>query len=100
MSGKVQFVPIERLFIYGGETIRVYSIGWLAYMCNRNQQSIRRWQRDKILPAPIFDLNDGKRWYTAAELIGYAKIVRSANIRPGVDSLLGMRQHMNLFKMR
>lgn len=78
-----QLLPMEKKVVYGAETISLYSIGYLAYMSHRSQATIRRWQRNGILPKPIFDLYDGKRWYTAPELIGYTQIVRQGNVRAG-----------------
>ncbi len=88
---ELKFIPQEKSIIYGSHSIKVYSIGFLSYMCNRSQNCIRRWQRTKILPRPIFDLYDGKRWYTAAELIGYTQIVRQGNIRAGAKMPISVK---------
>ncbi len=97
---KQGIIPVEKNFIYGDSVLKMYSIGWLAYMCNRSQVCLRKWQRDGILPRPLFDLNDGRRWYTAAELIGYAKIIREGNVSPGRKSLFAVKEWMWRFRLR
>jgi hypothetical protein len=97
---KQQGIPLERNFIYEGYSLRLYSIGWLAYMCNRSQVCIRKWQRNGVLPRPIFDLNDGRRWYSVAELLGYSKIIRESNIRPGKQSLFAVKEWTARYKLR
>lgn len=36
-----------------------------------------------MFPSPIFKLSDGYRWYCAAEIHGYSRLVKSAGLRPG-----------------
>jgi hypothetical protein len=84
------FIPRTKKILYKGVLFPVYSIGWLAHLTNRVQKSIRQWERDKILPRPIMDANDGKRWYLAAEIMGYVKIVQTSDLRPGVPG--GLKQ--------
>ena len=66
---------------FGDATIELYSIAWLAHLCNRTQRSLYVWEKRNILPSPIFDLNDGRRWYCAGELIGYSHLVRTLTPR-------------------
>ena len=77
--------PRNKRITYLGATLTVYSIGYFAHIVNRSSDSVRRWERTKVLPTPIFSLpEDKRRWYTAAELYGYAEIFRKSNIRPRV----------------
>jgi hypothetical protein len=82
---KIKKTPPSKIVAFRNHSITVYSIGWLAILTNRSSQSVRLWERRQLLPKPILQLNDGFRWYTAAELLGYSKIYNAAGITPGVS---------------
>lgn len=75
----------SKVVLFKKVRVTVYSIAWLAHLCNRSADTIRRWERRGVLPKPILSSEDGRRWYTASELRGYANIVKANNPRRHVD---------------
>jgi DNA-binding transcriptional MerR regulator len=74
--------PLTKEVRMGEFRFRLYSISWLARLVNRSANTVRRWEARDCLPRPIIDVPGKKaRWYSAAELRGYAKIIHQANIR-------------------
>lgn len=69
---------------YKDRAITVYSIGWLALLVNRTVTQVRRWEKAKILPPPLLDAHDNRRWYTAGELHGYSRVFKASNVRTGM----------------
>ena len=94
------FVPRTKTSFLAGHKVKLYSIGWLAYMCDRTRDTIRRWERTNILPAPIFHVSENARWYTAAELMGYSQIIRTANIKRGEKTLLPVMRRTHEFRSK
>ena len=76
--------PPKKNIVYNGHAMTVYGIGWLAYLTHRKTHTVRSWERKKILPRPILDLKDGRRWYTTAELIAYVRIFNRCVFKPMV----------------
>ncbi len=75
-------VPPKKKIRFKGCELTVYGIGWLAILCNRGTQSVRRWESDGHLPKPLLDLKSAdRRYYTVAELLGYSEIYKRANVR-------------------
>jgi predicted DNA-binding transcriptional regulator AlpA len=68
---------------YRNRQLRLYSLKWLAVMCHRHPQTFYRLEKEGSMPRPIFDIGDAVRWYTAAEIKGYAKLFKAAKLRPG-----------------
>lgn len=63
--------------------MRLYSLSWLARLSGKSPRTFHRWERDGCFPQPILSLNDGYRWFTAAEVNGYAALVKACGIRMG-----------------
>ena len=74
--------PRKRVRFRGYE-FRLYSIAWLANLSGKSAKTIAMWERDNNFPTPIFDLKDGYRWYTSAELHGYRRLIAASNLRRG-----------------
>lgn len=72
--------------MYEGEALELYSLGWLAYVCHRTSRSLYLWEKAGVLPKPIFDIKDGRRWYCATELVGYNVIVERLTPERSKDS--------------
>lgn len=72
--------------LFKGEALELYSVGWLAYVCHRTARSIYLWEKAGVMPKPIFDIKDGRRWYCATELVGYNVIVERLTPEHAKDS--------------
>lgn len=60
----------------GFHVMRVLSLTETAEVWGRNQMTVKRWIRDKIIPAPIiFDTSRGYSHYTASEVAIVAKLL-------------------------
>ena len=83
-------------------TAELYAIGWLAYSCNRTQRTLYVWEKESILPRPLFDIGDKRRWYTSAELIGYGLVVSNCtpvNVKAGkLIDLVILRKSLQEFR--
>lgn len=95
-------LPFKRTVILGDVSITVYSIGWLAYLVKRHQQTVRKWEDAGVLPRPIFDGQIDKvyRWYVAAEIWGYAKIYNSLPMPSTIKDAKRVAKAMSAFKER
>jgi hypothetical protein len=70
--------------LVNGVMMTVYSIGWLGLLTNKGIANIRRWERLKILPKPIVIIpGEDRRYYLAAELVGYSEIYKRSDVRAG-----------------
>lgn len=68
---------------YEGIRLRLYSVAWLSLLCGKSTRTIHAWERAGVFPKPIFKLGDGVRWYCAAEIHGYRKIIKAVGLRSG-----------------
>lgn len=73
----------RKTITFKGRNLRLYSIAWLAHMSGKSTRALHRWDNLGKMPTPLFLLNDSVRWYTAAELHGYSRLIKAANIRMG-----------------
>lgn len=73
----------RRTVIFRNHRLRLYTLGWIAYLSNRSVRSLHRWERNGILPPPLMPSPDGTRWYLAAEVKGYSALARAAAMHPG-----------------
>lgn len=86
---KNKYLPFRKRIVYEENHLWVYSIGWLAIMTNRHPMTLRKLETSGVFPKPLFDRDqiDGMyRYYTAAELIGYAQILCQYRLKPGFNS--------------
>jgi hypothetical protein len=65
-----------------GKQYNAYHISVLANRLKRSVQTLRKWEKDGILP-PTFRDSVGRRVYTTAQIDGVSDIVNSAGLRPG-----------------
>jgi hypothetical protein len=64
-------VPWTKDISHNRVPLRLYSIGWLSYITLFASVTLRLWERQKILPKPVFALPSGGRWYSPAELTAF-----------------------------
>ncbi len=61
----------------GAHTLELYSIGYLADICDLAVVTIRLWERQELLPKPILRVAGGIRFYTALEIATYASLIQN-----------------------
>lgn len=94
-------LPPNKTVSYKSFRLRVYSVGWLAHLTERTSDTVRRWERLEVLPKPILVLGGKRRWYSAAELKGYAEIFKRSNVRRKIPiESTNFRTLSYLFKKR
>jgi len=58
----------EKLVTVHGVQFKVFSRSVVAKALNRCLLTIQLWNKNGTIPEPIFDLKDGRRWYSAQEI--------------------------------
>ena len=76
---------MSKVVKFGETYLRVYSIGHLAMALDRSAATIRRWQRNKVIPRPIIATRDGARWYLKEEIVVYSRLVKTYDVRTGLS---------------
>lgn len=67
--------PPIKMVSYKGRPLKLYAIGWLAFMCNRKSITVRYWERNQIIPKPILGFGPNQfRYYTVLELLMYSRL--------------------------
>jgi DNA-binding transcriptional MerR regulator len=69
--------PRTKDIIFNDKRIRVYSVGWFSYLTFLAQVTLRKWEREGILPRPFFKLAGANRWYSPAELMLYTREIQA-----------------------
>lgn len=62
-----------------------YTIGVLSHVLNRSQVTVRKWERDGIIPKPTYirasaDPRGRRRLYTEAQITGIRKIAKEEGL--------------------
>ena len=69
-----------------GTQIKVFSRFMVAQALGRTVRTIRAWDKNGILPEPIFKLRDGRRWYSAQEIRIFKMLLEQEGLnRLGAD---------------
>lgn len=72
--------------LINGKEYEVFTIGVLAYKIGRSPQTVRKWERDGMIPAPLRD-PAGRRVYLEDHIDAIVRITNECRIRPG-DSIV------------
>lgn len=87
---------------YKGKKLRLFTVKDLAKACNRDQTTIRRWERQGwIPPAPIRMMYAGKKYrcYLKRHIVCMAELMVLLKAKKQIPSLLKLReQSYKLFK--
>lgn len=96
-----KYLPFKKTVLLDGQqSLTVYSIGWLALLTRRHPGTMRSWERRGLLPLPLFEkqIDPMFRYYCAAELMGYARIINSARREVGKAYDKGLKERMHSFR--
>jgi hypothetical protein len=100
----MKYLPFKKqVLLDNHQMLTLYSIGWLALLTKRRPVTLRLWESQGVLPKPIFDgqLSEPFRYYTAGELMGYAKVINtySQRRRPGYAFSAEMKAKLHDFRV-
>lgn len=68
-----------RVFVQGRE-MELYTIGHAAKLLNRSVETLRAWERGKVIPRPMFKYKNNVRLYHPLEVEGMKKVLRKRKI--------------------
>ena len=98
----------SRIYHLGGVDVELYTVGQLADALDREAVTIRKWERDGILPKAMFnspstDPRGRRRLYSRAQVEGIVKIAKqegiySRNSRKPIRSTAFTAKVIDLFK--
>lgn len=76
-----------KVYTVGGKDVAFYTVGQLAAVLDRQAGTVRRWERDGIIPKATFrvpsdDPRGKRRLYTRAQVEGIAKIAAEEGLIP------------------
>jgi len=83
MAHKTPRRPKKRKVTIGEITLEVYTVGWLALAADREPSTIKLWEKNKVLPGPLLDIDSPWRFYTADEIIGYVRALNQSELKSG-----------------
>jgi hypothetical protein len=72
-----------KIYTVNGKNIELYPIGALGYTLGRQGQTIKKWEKDGIIPPALVRSTAGRRLYTKAQIDAIAEVVTRFNIRQG-----------------
>jgi hypothetical protein len=73
----------EKTYTVGGKDLKLYTIGHLCERLERENQTIRKWEKDGLIPPAQYRSKTGKRLYTKEQIEAIAGVVEKFNLRQG-----------------
>lgn len=73
----------NKTYIVGGKQVKLYTIGELSRRLDRQHQTIRKWERDGIIPPAQFRSKTNRRLYTEAQINAIVKVVERYGLKQG-----------------
>ncbi len=72
-----------KIYIVQGKEVELFTIGELARRLEREQQTIRKWEKAGVIPPTRIRSKTGRRLYTEGQINALVKLVDKYNIRQG-----------------
>lgn len=72
-----------KIYQVNGKEVEFYPIGALVYELGRQRQTIRKWEKEGVIPPAHFRSPSGRRLYTRGQIKAIVKAVEKYNIRQG-----------------
>lgn len=69
------YKPTVKVWVKGQE-LELYTIGHTAKLLKRSVETVRAWERDKIIPRPLFKYKNNVRLYHPKEVEVMRKVIR------------------------
>lgn len=70
-------------YIIDGKTLELFTIGELASRLDRQRQTLRKWERDGVIPQAVFRSGSNRRLYTRNQIEVIVRCVKKYNIKQG-----------------
>lgn len=67
-----------------GKDVDLFTIGELADQLDRQRQTIRKWEKQGIIPAATFRSKSGRRLYTARQIEAIVNTVNQYELKQGM----------------
>ena len=75
--------PMKKQVTLAGVEFTMYSIRFLAKSIRRSAWTLRRWERQQIIPKPVLKVGNDMRWYTPEEVDAYTAVFDTEDLRQG-----------------
>lgn len=76
---------LKKTFDVGHDVkITLYARRYMCYWLNRTPRLLLRWVERRIVPPPIFKVDEKSTWFTADEIYIYVRAAVSNDIRRGI----------------
>lgn len=75
---------MPKIYIINNKEVELYTIGELAVQLDRQRQTIRKWERDGIIPAATFRSKSGRRLYTKKQIDAIVRTVNKFGLKQGM----------------
>ena len=75
---------MPKTYMIGGEETELFTIGELADQLDRQRQTVRKWEREGIIPAASFRSKAGRRLYTREQVTAIVSAVDKWELKQGM----------------
>jgi len=75
---------MPKTYIINGVETELFTIGELADQLDRQRQTIRKWEREGIIPAATFRSKSGRRLYTRKQINAIVDTVNAFELKQGM----------------
>jgi hypothetical protein len=73
----------EKIYMVKGQDMKLYTIGELCTRLERENQTVRKWEKAGLIPPAQFRSKTGRRLYTELQIAAIVKVVEKYNLRQG-----------------
>lgn len=70
------YKPTMTVYVEGQGEIEVYTIGYVAKLLKKSVETLRAWERQKVVPRPLYKKKNGVRLYHPKEVLAMKKVLR------------------------
>lgn len=74
---------MPKIYTINGKDVELYTIGELADRLDRQRQTLRKWERDGIIPQALFRSKTNRRLYTKAQCDAIVSVVEKYDLKQG-----------------
>jgi MerR family regulatory protein len=75
---------MPKTYVINGRETELFTIGELAEQLDRQRQTIRKWEREGIIPAATFRSKAGRRLYTRPQITAIVDTVNNFELKQGM----------------
>lgn len=75
---------MPKTYTIQGKDVDLFTIGELADQLDRQRQTIRKWEKQGIIPAATFRSKSGRRLYTTKQIDAIVNTVNQFELKQGM----------------